>query len=166
MPLAVPRAFAFLGKDVKAQMNIASKAWSSISKFGREQWQELSKTMARRKLESDLATIIRTVSGHKRNKVPAGAPQYRSLWHIANQKAGLFCEDYQVDRGELEAQVPALKELEELAQKPDKSKQGAKVAGGLVTGVVVFTLSGFAAGIIQWLFHLGMNFAHYLTGSL
>jgi hypothetical protein len=147
-------------------MKIASQAWSSISKFSRKQWSELSKTMARRKLESDLAAIIRTVAGHKRNKVSTGALQYGSLWNTANQKVGSFCEDYQVNRAELEAQVPALKELEELAQKPDKSKQGVKAVAGLVAGVVVFILSGFAVGIIQWLFHLGMHFAHNLTGSL
>jgi hypothetical protein len=151
---------------MKAMTNMASQAWSSISKFGREQWSELFRTMARRKLESDLAAIIRTVAGHKRNKVPAGAPQYRSLWHTANQKVGAFCEDYQLDRAQLEAQVPALKELEELAQKPDRSKQGAKVAAGLVTGSVAFILFGFTVGIVQWLFHLGMNFAHHLLGSL
>lgn len=151
---------------MNAVTNIASRAWSSISRFSRELWSELSKTMARRKLESNLVAIIRTVTGHKRNKVPAGASQYRSLWHIADQKVDSFCEDYQVDRAELEAQVPALRELEALAQKPDKPKHGAKVAAGFVTGVVGITLSGFVAGIIQWLFHLGLNFAHYLTGSL
>lgn len=42
----------------------------------------------------------------------------------------------------------------------------AKHLGWALACVIVFTLSGFAAGIIQWLFHLGMNFAYYLTGLL
>ena len=122
--------------------------------------------VAKRSLESELASIIRTAAGHKRNKVPAGASQYRSLWNIADRKVDSFCAAYRVDRADIEAQIPALKELCNLAQMPNAPKKAIKITGGLVTGVVVFTLSGFAAGIIQWLFHLGMNFAHYLTGLL
>ena len=130
------------------------------------QYRSLRRYIAKRSLESELASIIRTVGGHKRNKVPAGASQYWSLWHIADQKVDTFCVAYQANRGEIEAQIPALKELCDLAQMPNAPKRAIKAAEGLVTGVVLFTLSGFAAGIIQWLFHLGMNFAHYLTGLL
>lgn len=130
------------------------------------QYRSLRRYIAKRSLESELASIIRTVGGHKRNKVPAGAPQYCSLWKIADQKVDSFCAAYRADRGEIDAQIPALKELHDLAQMPNTPKKGIKAAGGLVTGFVVFILFGFAAGIIQWLFHLGMNFAHYLTGSL
>jgi hypothetical protein len=126
----------------------------------------LRRRIAKRLLENELASIIRTAAGHKRNRVPAGAPQYRSLWHIADQKVDSYCVAYQANRAEIEAQIPALKELCDLAQMPNAPKKAIKIAGGLVTGVVVLTLSGFAAGIIQWLFHLGMNFAHYLTRSL
>lgn len=122
--------------------------------------------IAQRLLENELASIIRTVAGHKRNKVPTGALQYRSLWKIADQKVDSFCAAYQADRAEIEAQIPALKELYDLAQAPHAPKKAIKVAGGLVACAVVFTLSGFAAGIIQWLFHLGMNFARSLTGWL
>ena len=130
------------------------------------QYQSLRRYAAKRSLESELALIVRTVIGHKRNKVPAGASQYRSLWNVADQKVDFFCAAYRADRGEIEAQIPALKELHDLAQVPHAPKKAIKIAGGLVTGVVVLTLSGFAAGIIQCLFHLGMNFAHYLTGLL
>jgi hypothetical protein len=122
--------------------------------------------IAKRSLENELASIIRTVAGHKRNKVPAGAPQYRSLWNIADQKLDSYCVAYQASRAEIEAQIPVLIELCDLAQMPNAPRKAIKVAGGFVTCAVVFTLSGFAAGIIQWLFHLGMNFAHYLTGWL
>ena len=130
------------------------------------QYRSLRRYIARRSLESELALIVRTVIGHKRNKVPAGASQYRSLWNLADQKVDFYCVAYQANRAEIEAQVPALKELCDLAQMPNAPKKGIKAAGGLVTGFVVFILFGFAAGIIQWLFHLGMNFAHYLTGLL
>ena len=123
----------------------------------------LRRNIAKRQLENELASIIRTVAGHKRNKAPAGAPQYQCLWDVADRKVDAFCVAYQADRGEIDAQIPALKELYDLAQAPQAPKKAIKFAGGFVTGVVLFTLTGFAAGIIQWLFNLGMNFAHHLT---
>ncbi len=126
----------------------------------------LRRHIAKRQLENELASIIRTVAGHKRNKVPTGAPPYRSLWKIADQKVDSFCAAYRADRGEIEAQIPALKELHDLAQAPHAPKKALKATGGLVACVLVFTLSGFAAGIIQWLFHVGMNLAHSLMGAL
>ena len=143
-------------------MATATQCWDGLqNKFA-----GLRRQIAKRQLENELASIIQTVAGHKRNKVPTGAPQYRSLWKIADQKVDSFCAAYRADRGEIEAQIPALKELQDLAQTPHTRKKAIQIAGGIVTGVVVLILSGFAAGIIQWLFHLGMNFAHYLTGAL
>jgi hypothetical protein len=139
---------------------------NEAARMVRLQYLSLRRYTAKRSLESELALIVRTVIGHKRNKVPTGASQYRSLWSIADQKVDSYCVTYQANRAEIEAQIPALKELCDLAQMPNAPKKAIKIAGGLVTGVVVFSLSGFAAGIIQWLFHLGMNFAHYLTGLL
>ncbi len=141
-------------------MATATECWDALQ----SRYLSARRLIAKHALENELASIIRTVAGHKRNRVRAGMPQYCSLWKIADQKVDSFCAAYQADRGEIEAQIPALKELHDLAQIPRTPKKAIKVAGGLVTGVVLFTLSGFTAGIIMWLFHLGMNFAHYLTG--
>jgi hypothetical protein len=87
--------------------------------------------IAKRLLENDLSSIIRTVASHKRNKVSAGAPQYRSLWKIADQKVDSFCAAYRADRGEIEAQIPALKELHDLAQMPNTPKRESRLPEAL-----------------------------------
>ena len=87
------------------------------------QYRSLRRYTAKRSLESELALIVRTVIGHKRNKVPAGASQYRSLWNIADQKVDSYCVTYQANRAEIEAQIPALKELCDLAQMPNAPKK-------------------------------------------
>ena len=143
-------------------MATATQCWDGLQ----NRFAGLRRQIAKRQLENELASIIQTVAGHKRNKVPTGAAQFSSLWRIANQKIDYFCAAYRADRGEIEAQIPALKELHDLAQTPHTPTKAIKIAGGLVTCVVVFILSGFTAGIIQWLFQLGMNFAHSLTGLL
>ena len=143
-------------------MATVTECWDELQ----NKYANLRRHLAKRQLENELASIIRTVAGHKRNKVPVGAPQYGSLWKIANQKVESFCAAYQTGRGEIEAQIPALTELHDLAQTPHTPPKAIKIAGGFVTGVVLFIVSGFASGIIQWLFQLGMNIAHHLTGWL
>ncbi len=143
-------------------MSTVTECWDGLQ----NRFAGLRRHIAKRQLENELASIIRTVAGHKRNKIPAGAPQYCSLWKVADRRVESFCATYGADRGEIEAQIPALKELHDLAQMPHTPRKAIQVAGGLVTGVVALVLSGFAAGIIQWLFQLGMNFAHSLTGLL
>jgi hypothetical protein len=106
---------------------------SEAAGMAESHYRSLRRYIAKRSLESELASIVRTVGGHKRNKVPAGASQYRSLWHIADQKVDFFCVAFRADRGEIEAQIPALKELCDLAQMADVPKKAIKIAGGLVT---------------------------------
>ncbi len=106
-------------------MATATECWGGLQ----NRFAGLRQHIAKRQLENELASIVRTVAGHKRNKVPTGAPQYRSLWKIADQKVDRFCAAYRADRAEIEAQIPALKELYDLAQAPhapEKGNQGCR----------------------------------------
>jgi hypothetical protein len=118
--------------------------------------------VAKRLLENELSSIIRTVAGHKRNKLPKGASQYQSLWHVADTKVQRFCDDHRVDRTEVEAQIPALKELRDLSQAPATPNHAAQVAIGFISGTVVFIAIGFFTGVIHWLFTLGYSWAQHL----
>ncbi|MFP5207284.1 MAG: hypothetical protein ACLGSH_18170 [Acidobacteriota bacterium] len=126
----------------------------------------LRRHMAKRQLENELASIIRTVAGHKRNKVPDGAPQYKSLWLVADRRVDEFCRRYSVDRATVQAQIPALAELKSLATTAHTTTAGVKAAGAVVTGFVVFIFLGFVFGIAQYLFHLGLGSAQWLEHFL
>lgn len=122
----------------------------------------LRRHVAERLLENELASIIRTVAGHKRNKLPKGSLQYQSLWRAADTKVQKFCDGQHVDRAEIEAQIPALNELRDLAQAPNAPNRAAQVAIGCVTGTVAFIALGFFTGVIHWLFTLGYHWAQHL----
>lgn len=138
------------------------ECWDSLQ----NRYAGFRRLIAKHQLENELASIIRTVGGHKRNKVPKGAPQYQSLWNAADTKVKRFCETHHVNRAEIEAQIPALRELQELAQKPSASNRAAKASVGLVTGTVLIIAVGFITGLIHWLFTAGYQLAEHLTHLL
>ena len=123
----------------------------------------LRRQIAKRQLENELASTIRTVAGHKRNKLPKGSSQYQSLWRTADAKVQKFCDAHHVDRAEVEAQIPALKELKDLAEAPATPNHAARVAVGFISGTVAFIALGFFTGVIHWLFTLGYHWAQHLA---
>jgi hypothetical protein len=142
----------------KEIMLTATECWSAME----TKYTDLRRVIAKHLLENDLSSIIRTVSSHKRNKVPKGAPQYQSLWHTAASKVQNFCDDYHVDRGEIEAQIPALKELADLAMAPEPKKPMIKFTAGFISGVGLVILLGFLSSAIQWFFTLGWHLAQHM----
>jgi hypothetical protein len=140
-------------------MATAAKCWDALqSKYG-----DICRMVAMRLLENELASIIRTVAGHKRNNLPKGASQYQSIWRVADTKVQKFCDEHRVDRAEIEAQIPALNELRSLAQVPAVSNHTAKIAVRFISGAVAFIAFGFLTEVIHWLFTLGYEIAQHLS---
>lgn len=132
-------------------MATVTECWDVLqTKYG-----SLKMLIAKRLLENELASIVRTVSGHKRNKLPKGSSQYQSLWRIADAKVEKFCSDYHLSRFEVEAQIPALKELRELAKTPAPPEYGTHLAIGLFCGTVLIFVLGIVTCVAHWLFNLG-----------
>jgi hypothetical protein len=135
------------------------ECWSVLQ----SKYTSVRQLIARRLLENELSSIIRTAAGHKRNKVTRGAPQYQALWEVADTKVQKFCDEFHCDRSLIEAQVPALKELESLAQTPEPPKRAIKTVVGILFGTVSVVTLGFLTGIFHWLFTLGYSLApHFM----
>lgn len=136
-------------------MKIMDECWNETT----TKWTSLRKFLAQRTLENDLAGIVRTVAGHKKNNVPRGASQYLSLYNVAEIKVNEFCRRYRIDRSDIEAQIPALKELQDLATAP---KIQSRVLPTLITLVAVICgvyLLGMLTGLGQWIFDIGYHTA-------
>ena len=100
------------------------------------------------------------------NKLAKGSPQYQSLWRAADSKVDQFCLQYNASRIEIEAQAPALKELEDLAQAPAVPNRKAQLAVGSVTGLALIVAVGFTLEVLHWLFTLGWLMAHHILNHL
>ena len=115
------------------------------------------RSIARRRLESQLSDIVRTASSHKANKVAQGDSRYQELYRIADEKVSTFCTKHDVDRSSIEAQVPALLELKGLAQVPvvDETKKPKMFLAGVLGSAIGIVVLGALCHLVQWLFHLG-----------
>lgn len=139
---------------------------NSIIEEGTSIIQFLRRGIAQRQLETQLSAIIRTVAGHKKNKVPRGDGRYMALANVAGLKVQDFCLKYRIPESEIEAQIPALQELKNLATAPNRPS--------LVLGIPILVLStalligvlGFISGFVRWLFTDGWRVAEALVRHL
>lgn len=124
-----------------------------------QHWFDFKKFLALRRLESDLDNIIKIMTGHRNNKVPAGSSYYLALNKEARDKIFCFTEEFKVSFNSVYEQIPALKELEDLAY-PVVSSPMKKIAYMpiVIIGVSMLILFfGLFTHFIQWLFTVGYN---------
>jgi len=75
--------------------------------------------MDQNSLERALAQIIETANGHRAKGLPKGSPAYFVLRDKADAKIRAFARKWDVDIATIEAQAPALADLDKLCI-PDK----------------------------------------------
>ena len=111
-------------------------------------------TRATHTLEKELAAIVRVANGHKAKKLAPGAEAYCALYRQATLKIDQFVQIHQVDRQEIETQIPVLRDLEALTHPPSPKAvvgNGLAIVAGLLLGAF---LLGCASGVMAWGYHL------------
>jgi hypothetical protein len=151
---------------MEVNMNSVTKYWKECTEFvrGSRRWIDQILALAemafhRRRLENELASILRTVSAHKKNGVPKGASQYQALNRAVNNQVIFFCQTYGIDPLEIEAQLPALGELKTLAT-PNKVWAPLVWIGLSATiGSIGVVILGFLVGVSYYLYTYGVHLA-------
>jgi hypothetical protein len=109
-------------------------------------------------LESALARIIETVNSHKAKGKPDGSAVYLELRDTAFAKVEQFCAKHNVDRLSIEAQIPALSDLNARCIAKKKTPLGVQLIAALLGGIVTLLLIGMASGLVSaghnWVMHL------------
>ena len=141
----------------KSWFGFIGRTWNNTVTRADTEVKALWRAIARRRLESDLSDIIKTATGHKKDKVANGDSRYQELWRIADQKVTDFCVKHEVSRVSIDAQIPALTELQQLATVPVViPHRNAKIAiGGFVAGSVAITTLGALCAYVHDLFIFG-----------
>lgn len=95
----------------------------------------LKQTWKRRQLERDLSKIVDLANGHKESGLPAGNELYKKLLAKAQGEIRAYSESFGVSISEICMGIPAIRDLESLAN-------------GENTGTIQKVLSGFVGVLV------------------
>jgi hypothetical protein len=128
----------------KAWAGLRSLSARSISTFNT--WR---KSMDQNSLERALAQIIETANGHRAKGLPKGSPAYFVLRDKADAKIQAFARKWDVDIATIEAQAPALADLNSLCIPDKQVPAGLKLLAILIGAIVSLVLLGAASGLVH-----------------
>jgi hypothetical protein len=100
-------------------------------------------------LEKALARIIETANGHQAKGLPKGSPAYFVLRDKADAKIQAFARKWDVDIATIEAQAPALADLNSLCIPDKQVPAGLKLLAILIGAIVSLVLLGAASGLVH-----------------
>lgn len=127
-----------------------------------DKYRQARKAVALRQLEGKLAKIIAMSNGHRKNNVAKYSDTYQILLVKAEDAISEYCAAYSVPAGEIYAQMPAIKELRDWGSSaPIEAPAAVKVIGYISMTIIGIFVAGWAAGVIQRLFHFGWTIANY-----
>ena len=147
-------------------MKTMSETWTQTKGVVGDSYLSLRTLLAKSLLEHDLASIFRTVSGHKKHGAKPGDQRFQALWQTADSKVIDFCSQYHVDRMQIEAQVPALQELRNLSIMPEEHSKAVIIPASIAITIASLFVIGFASGFVHWIFTVGYRLADDLTNLL
>jgi hypothetical protein len=128
------------------------KAWGGLSSLGAysistfNTWRQ---RMDQNSLERALAQIIETANGHRAKGLPKGSPAYLVLRDNAKAKVKVFAMKWDVDITVVEAQAPALADLESLCIPDKQVPAGLKLLATLLGTILSLVLLGAASGLVH-----------------
>jgi hypothetical protein len=133
-----------------------------IGSWFADKYQQGRKALALRQLEANMAKIVTTHNGHRKNNVPKHAEVYAILLRKAHAAIVEYCTTYKVPVSEIRSQMPALVELEDFGRPEDpKTPKSVVIAIGLMASIAAIISTGALSGGIARLFHLGYAISQY-----
>jgi hypothetical protein len=128
-----------------------------------ESYKNLSKWIARRKLEASLYKISRLTTGHRANKVKPGNIVYVTLYELAYFEIQDFCSKFKVNPEDIFSQVPFVGELKNLAYPKKLVTSNPKyiLVASLLSILIIYVIGMFTS-FIGLVFTYGYNAMHVL----
>jgi hypothetical protein len=132
--------------------HLCGKAWEGLRSLGARSistFNNWRKRMDQNSLERALAQIIETANGHRAKGLPKGSPAYLVLRDNAKAKVKVFAMKWDVDITVVEAQAPALADLESLCVPNKQVPAGLKLLAALLGTILSLLLLGAASGLVN-----------------
>jgi hypothetical protein len=125
-----------------------------LQSASKTQLQAVQHYFARRDLEANLATLLDAARGHEAHNVPAGSPQYLILHQQSERLTTDYCQRWQVTADQLNAELPALGRLRQLAQPPLRKAPMIHIALAFLVCMAAAFALGIAAACVRLGYHL------------
>ena len=132
--------------------NCCDKAWGGLRSLGARSISTFNtwrKRMDQNSLERALAQIIETANGHRAKGLPKGSPAYLVLRDKAAARVEVFAKKWNVDIATIEAQAPALADLDAFCIPDRQIPAGLKPLAALLGIVLSLVLLGAASGLVH-----------------
>ncbi len=134
---------------------VCEHALARLQSASRAQLQEVRHFFAKRDLESHLAVLIDAAHGHETHNVHAGSAQFVVLYQQAERIINGYCERWHITIAQLNAELPALERLRQLAQPPLRKAPTINVVLILLASLAISFGLGLAAAFVRLGFRLG-----------
>jgi hypothetical protein len=125
-----------------------------LQSASKTQLQAVQHYFARRDLEANLATLLDAARGHEAHNVPVGSPQYLVLYQQSERLTTGYCQRWQVPTDQLNAELPALGRLRQLAQPSLRKAPMIHIALAFVACIGAAFALGIAAACVRLGYHL------------
>ena len=129
------------GKVWEGLRSLGTRGISAVNLWRRHQDQNA--------LERSLARIIETANGHRAKGLPKGSPAYFVLRDKADAKIQAFARKWDVDIATIEAQAPALADLDTLCIPDRQIPAGLRLLAALLGTILSLVLLGVASGLVH-----------------
>jgi hypothetical protein len=132
--------------------HLCGKAWRRLRSLGTRSISTFNtwrKCMDQNTLERALAQIIEAANGHRAKGLPKGSPAYFVLRDKAYAKIRAFARKWDVDIATIEAQAPALADLNSLCIPDKQVPAGLKLLAALLGTILSLVLLGAASGLVH-----------------
>jgi hypothetical protein len=129
-------------------------AWKRLRAFSKTKRLSIQRQLARRRLEANLASLIDAARGHEAQKLPPGAPAYLILHNQSQVLTRAYCEQWQVSSDELNAELPALHKLQQLAQNTQQPSRAATIGLVICASMLFSFILGMAAAFARLGYYL------------
>jgi hypothetical protein len=141
---------------------VCENALVRLQTASKAQLQVVQHYFARRDLEAHLAALLDASRGHEAHGVPPGSPLYLVLYQQSERLINGYCERWQVTTEQLNAELPALGRLRELAEPPLRKTPTINITLMLLAAMAIAFALGLAAAFLRLGYHL---IAYHLIGG-
>jgi hypothetical protein len=128
---------------------VCENALVRLQTASKAQLQVVQHYFARRDLEAHLAALLDASRGHEAHGVPPGSPQYLVLYQQSERLIDGYCERWQVTPDQLNAELPALGRLRQLAEPPLRKAPTVSATLILLAGMAIAFALGLAAAFVR-----------------